>query len=109
MSNKSNVLVDLSALLKIPNKTLDELTDKVNLCIGSAIHDGICAKEEAIQINIGIGTLSINLTDMQCKFTPSKDLKNTIKTCLNTKIDPLMLELEQSLAEKLISVCEEAI
>lgn len=109
MSNKSNVLVDLSALLKIPNKTLDELTDKVNLCIGSAIHDGIWAKEEAIQINIGIGTLSINLTDMQCKFTPSKDLKNTIKTCLNTKIDPLMLELEQSLAEKLISVCEEAI
>lgn len=109
MSNKSNVLVDLSTLLKIPNRTLEELTNKVNLCIGSAIHDGLTAKEETIQLNIGIGTLSINLTDMQCKFTPSKDLKATIKTCISTKVDPLMLELEQSLAEKLISVCEEAI
>jgi nucleoid DNA-binding protein len=109
MANKSNIIVDLSTLLKIPNKTLDELTEKVNLCIGSAIHDGISAKEEVIQIGIGIGTLSISLVDMQCKFTPSKELKATIKTCLNTKVDPLMLELEQALAEKLINICEEAI
>lgn len=108
MANKSNISVDLCTLLKIPNKILDELTEKVNLCIGSAIHDGLTDKEEVILINIGIGTLSISLVDMQCKFTPSKDLKATIKTCINTKVDPLMLELEQTLAEKLIAICEEA-
>jgi hypothetical protein len=107
MANKSSVLVDLSALLKVPNKTLEELASKTNLCIGSAIHDGLLAKEEMILVDIGIGTLSISLTDMQCKFTPSKDLKSTIKMCINTKVDPLMLELEQSLADKLIMVCEE--
>lgn len=107
MANKSNMTVDLSTLLRIPNKTLEELTSKVNLCIGSAIHDGLLAKEELILIDIGIGTLSISLADMQCKFTPSKDLKSTIKMCINTKVDPLMLELEQSLADKLIMVCEE--
>ena len=107
MASKSNVLVDLSTLLKVPNKTLEELASKVNLCIGSSIHDGLLAKEEMILIDIGIGTLSISLVDMQCKFTPSKDLKATIKTCINTKVDPLLLELEQSLADKLIMVCEE--
>ena len=109
MSNKSNLSNDLSTLLKIPNKVFEELTDKANLCIGSAIHDALAAKEQSLQINIGIGILSINLADMQCKFVPSKDLKNTIKTCLNTKVDPLELVLDKILSEKLIEICEEVL
>ena len=46
---------------------------------------------------------------MQCKFVPSKDLKTAIKNSLNSNIDPLELSLEQTLADRLLAVFEEAI
>ena len=60
-------------------------------------------------INIGIGTLSIDLINMQSKFVPSKDLKSTIKLGVTSGIDPLECVLEQALAEKLINFCNEVI
>ena len=110
MSGQINVVNDLSVLTKIPNKTLGELTHKLNLCIGSIIADAKAAGESAVIINIGIGTLSIDLIDMQCKFVPSRELKMTIKTCTATEaVDPLELALEQALINKLINFCEEVI
>ena len=104
-----NVVNDLSALLKLQNKVTAELVHKINLCIGSAISDAKLSGDQSVVINIGIGTLSIDLIDMQCKFIPSKDLKTAIKDSLNSSVDPLELELEQALADKLISVCEEVL
>ena len=109
MNNQVNVINDLGTATKVPNKILDTLVHKLNLCIGSAIHDAILTKEQTLLLNIGIGTLSISLSDMQCKFLPSKDLKSTIKNSLTTKVDPLELELEAALADKLIALCDEAI
>lgn len=106
---KANIIYDLGTLLRLQSKVFEELTNKTNLCIGSAIHDALMENEEALLLNIGIGNLSISLTDMQCKFIPSKELKSTIKTCINTKIDPLELKLEQELADKLIEACEGAL
>ena len=109
MSAQPNVINDLSSYTKIPNKILQELVHKLNLCIGSAIHDAIINKESAVVINVGIGSLSVNLADMQCKFMPSKDLKAAIKSSLDEKVDPLELVLEKALADKLIAVSEEVI
>jgi len=102
-----NVINDIGVLLKLPNKVLAELISKANLCIGSIISDARDNNDQTVIINIGIGTLSVNLIDMQCKFVPSKDLKIAIKDSLNSKVDPLELELEKALAEKLISICDE--
>lgn len=104
-----NLVTDLSTLSKIPNKILNEIVHKLNLCIGSIIYEAKQAGEHAVVINIGLGTLSIDLVDMNCKFVPSKDLKQSIKDSLNAKIDPLELELENELAEKLVSICEEVL
>ena len=104
-----NLVNDVGALLRLPTKVTTEIIDKANLCIGSIISDAKLAGEQAIIINIGIGTLSIDLIDMQCKFVPSKDFKAAIKAGLNSEIDPLELALEQSLADKLIATCEEVI
>ena len=41
MTSQPNVINDLSSYTKIPNKILQELVHKLNLCIGSAIHDAI--------------------------------------------------------------------
>lgn len=107
--NSQKIVNDLGASIKIPWKTLNILVKKLNLCIGSAIHDAILNKDDIVILNIGIGTLSIRLADMQCKFIPSKDLKATIKQTIDQEVDPLELELEQALIAKLITVCNEEI
>lgn len=109
MSTQPNIVNDLSALTKIPNKALVELTHKIILCLGSIIADAKIQGEQVVIINIGIGTLSVDLLDMQCKFVPSKELKTTLRSCLTNSIDPLELEVEQTLINKLMSFCEEAL
>ena len=109
MSGQPNIVNDVGTLLKLPNKVTTEVIQKANLCIGSIISDARLAGEQTVIINIGIGTLSVDLIDMQCKFVPSKDLKATIKTSLSEEKDPLELELEQALADKLLAACEEAL
>ncbi len=109
MSGQPNLVNDVGTLLKLPNKVTTEIIHKANLCIGSIINDAKLAGEQAVIINIGIGTLSIDLVDMQCKFVPSKDLKTAIKNSLNSNVDPLELALEQAFTDKLLAVCEEAI
>ena len=107
MATQPNILADISTLTHIPNKTLTELAHKINLCIGSTIAEAKAKGETAVVINIGIGTLSIDLISMQCKFLPSRELKATIKNCLTTEVDPLELVLEEALAEKLTHFLEE--
>jgi len=107
MNGQPNLINDIGTLLKIPNKVTTEIIQKANLCIGSVISDAKLAGEQAVIINIGIGTLSVDLIDMQCKFVPSKDLKAAIKTSITDNIDPLEKELEETLINKLIAAVEE--
>lgn len=100
---------DIGTLMKIPTKVSSELVDKACLCISSAISEAKRNGETQIVVNIGIGALSINLLDMQCKFVPGKNLKNAIKNALDSQVDPLELELEKVFAEKLLAICEEVI
>jgi hypothetical protein len=109
MANRANIITDLSTLTRIPNKLLTELSHKTTLCIGSIISEAKLKGEQAVIINIGIGTLSIDLIDMQCKFIPSRELKASIKSCMTDSIDPLELVLEQSLIEKLDHFLDEVI
>ena len=105
----NNAIYDVGNILKIPNKLFEELTNKLNLCISSIIHDAKLKGEQTTIINIGIGTLGIQLSDMQVKFVPSKDLKQTIKKALQQGVDPLELAIEQALIEKFIAVCKDTI
>lgn len=109
MTTQINIVNDVGTLLKIPTKVSTELTDKACLCISSAISDAKRRGESQITVGIGIGALSVNLLDMQCKFVPSKNLKTAIKSALNSPIDPLELALEQTFADKLLAICEEVI
>lgn len=109
MNGQPNLANDIGTLLKIPNKAAAEIISKANLCIGSIINDAKIAGEQAVIINIGIGTLSIDLIDMQCKFVPSKDLKNAIKASVAGNVDPLEKELEKTLIDKLVATIDEAL
>lgn len=105
--NQQNIITDVSTLMKVSPHVLEELTDKLNLCIGSIIYEAKKVKEESISINIGIGSLNIDLINMQCKFLPGKGLKVAIKKSAETGIDPLELQLEKTLSDKLLALCEE--
>ena len=109
MTNNTNIINDVGALLRMPTKVTKELVDKACLCIGSAICEAKRNDENQTVINIGIGTLSVDLLDMQCKFVPGKNLKAAIKNALTTRIDPLELELEKALADRLLTICEEVL
>lgn len=109
MAAQVNIINDVGTLLRIPTKVTTELTDKACLCISSVISEAKRRGETQVSVNIGIGTLSVNLVDMQCKFVPGKNLKTAIKTTLSSQQDPLELALEQAFADKLLAICEEVI
>lgn len=109
MAAQINIMNDVGTLMKVPTKVTTELTDKACLCIGSTISEAKRMGNTQVVVNIGIGVLSINLIDMQCKFVPGKNLKNAIKTALTSQPNPLELVLEQAFADKLLAICEEVI
>lgn len=109
MNTRPNIVNDISTLLKIPTKISTELTDKACLCIGSAISDAKRSGATQITVEIGIGALSIDLVDMQCKFIPGKNLKAAIKTALSSEVNPLEVTLEQALVDKLLTICDEVL
>lgn len=109
MATQVNILNDVGLLLKLPTKVTTELTDKACLCISSVISEAKKRGDSQVTVSIGIGTLSVNLVDMQCKFVPGKNLKTAIKTALASSADNLEISLEQTLADRLVNICEEAL
>jgi hypothetical protein len=107
MNTDINILEDLSRLTKIPHRTLISLTNKEMLCIGSAIHEAQLSEEKTTILDIGLGTLSVNLASGECKFIPSKDLTMTIKKVTEKGLNPLEFELSQSVITKLVELCED--
>ena len=109
MTTQANIVTDVNNLLRIPTKVSNELVSKACLCIGSAINEAKTKGETQVSVGIGIGYLSVNLLDMQCKFVPGKELKTAIKNALDSQVDPLELILEQTFADKLLAICEEVL
>ena len=109
MAAQANIVTDVNNLLRIPTKVTNELVAKACLCIGSAINEAKLKGETQTTIGIGIGYLSVNLLDMQCKFVPGKELKTAIKKALDSQTDPLELALEQTFTDKLLAMCEEVL
>lgn len=106
MASQPNIINDISNCTRVPTKILSELSTMACLCIGSAIHDALIEKEEATVLNIGIGTLSVNLATMECKFIPSKELKQAIKASIAEKADPLEKAFEEAMIQKLLAIYE---
>jgi hypothetical protein len=109
MAIQTNIANDVSTLLRIPSKATKELVDKACLCISNTICEAKRNNETQTTVGIGIGSLSIDLLDMQCKFIPGKNLKTAIKAALNNQADPLEVALEEALADKLLAICEEVL
>lgn len=106
---EKEIITSISALTGVNQRILGKLINKAELCIGSMIYDAKHSGETALEIDIGIGKLCIEVGTLQCKFVPSKDLKETIKTALTSPVDKLELKLEAELSQRLLALCDEAL
>ena len=100
---------DLSTITTIPKLTLDKLDDKREWCICNAVQETLLDKETITYINIGIGTLGIKIEDntVRYKFTPSSSLEQSIQQTIINKKNPLINNIEQTLATKIINTYKE--
>ena len=107
---KPNIVKDINSILVVYKAIIEsyECTDVVCLAT-NAINEAKNNGDTQTTVNIGIGTLSVNLIDMQCKFVPGKNLKAAIKQALASQLDPVELMLEQAFTDKLLAICEEVI
>lgn len=109
MAAQTNVVKDVASYTKIPPKTLSLILDKFALCIGSAVHEAALNEEDAAVLNIGLGTLSIDLSTKKLKFVPSRELSAAIKRGLEEGVDPIEMSLTQEVVDKLLQICDEAL
>ena len=68
---------NISKITTIPKATLDELTNKVSLCIAQAAYN---LTEEPVTIDLGIGSLTIakQPEGIRYKFIPSSLLQQQV-------------------------------
>ena len=100
---KCDIVKDTSTLTTIPEKTLRKLTTKIIYCICDAVKDLQQTEEHSVDLDIGIGTLSIGLINdsIYYKFTPSSELEENVKSTVLNEQNLLEDALEAALVERL--------
>lgn len=105
--NETDLSVSICTLLGLPATTFESLSRSECLGIGSALNDAKLRGDETALIDIGIGELSVRLSDMTIKFLPSDALKAAAKKAISDGIDPLEAALKQNISKRLIDACRE--
>ena len=109
--NQQHILSDISTLTWVPNKIMDYLSDMAVICITSAISDAKLNQQDKLLLNIGIGTLAVDLISMEVKFIPSKELKKNIRAVVSGEEmeDPVITYIGDEMVKKLCNICEEVV
>ena len=106
---KSDLLVDLSSLTTVQKASLDRLVDMSYKCICQDVQEALLENIDTICIDIGIGSLFINISKdfIKYRFEPSQKLKDFLIDTINTKESPIINDIEDSLIEKINTVYKE--
>ena len=100
-----DAIADLSCLTTIPKDSLDRLSDKMIYCITDAVAEARKTGQDVVDIDIGIGTLSIGMADDEAKYklVPSDSLKSAVRSAIVEEQNLLERKLEQALVAKITS------
>lgn len=100
---------DLSKLTNIPSTLLDKLLDKSRAIICDDILDASLDNSCVIDIDIGLGTLTICTEDNQLRyrFTPSNILSENITATIIDLKSPIKDTASSTLASKIQGAYEE--
>lgn len=106
-----DLIKDVSTLTTIPEKYLEKLLDKFHYAICDNIVEGVLEGKSLIELNIGIGTLYINILEnsVKYKFVPSPKLESNIRDIIIKETNPLELKLESNLVDKITNIYKEYI
>lgn len=103
----SNVVKDLSDITSIPYTLLCKLINNVEDIICHDIRESMqdSGVNFITELSIGIGKLIIYVTEEEItyRFVPSTSFENKLVNMINNNEDPMIVELEESLKEKIVN------
>jgi hypothetical protein len=105
----SRITEDLSVLTGIPLTTLEQLFDKINVCINDNVHEAQISDEQIAEIDLVIGTLCIlvDKNEIKYKFIPSKKLHKSVRATILEGDNTLDRIIESSLVSKITKTYKE--
>lgn len=100
-----SLIEDVSALTTIPTTTLNQLLDKVVYCICDGVEEARLKKENPVDMDLGIGILTIFVEDsnVQYRFTPNKKLESAVRAVITENKNPLVCTIEKTLTQKILN------
>lgn len=104
-----NLFDDLSTVTNIGKFNFDKLNNKSILLIAHAVDEAIRENKDLIDIDIGIGILTITniKEELNYSFTPNTILHNNINKVLKGKGNPLIDAINQKIEVRLKSAYKE--
>lgn len=101
-----NIVSDLAQITTIQDKVLEKLFSKMVYCISDAVVEAKKCEKELVDLNIGIGNLSIQLYEdsIKYKFVPSQELESSVKDSILEERNLLEDKLEQSFVDKIVNL-----
>lgn len=107
----NNLIEDISKLTTIPDNVLNKLVSKSFYCISDIIEDAILENKKVVEIEIGIGTLylELNSDNVRYKFIPNKELESAVKNTIINKRNLLQDTLELILVNRVTDTYKELI
>lgn len=106
---KYSLVDDLSKVTNIPTALLDKMLAKIKAIICDDVLDAMLDNESIIDIDVGIGTLSICTEDNKLKyrFTPLDTFNDNIIATISDLKSPVKSGASRSLASKIQNAYEE--
>lgn len=100
---KYNLLKDVSNITRLRTSVMNTLTDVAKYCICDYIDNLKINDEEVVEIDVGIGTLFIEVLDEEVKyqFKPSTNLERSIVSTIVDEDNPLTRAAELNLEKRI--------
>ena len=106
-----DLVSDIATLTTLPDKTLRRLCDKGSECICHNVLETLQNNELETNIDISIGNIKIIVenNEIHYRFIPSAKLEEMLVNTLNTEVDPLVKDIEESLTTRILNAYKDLI
>lgn len=104
-----DTIEDVAKLTTIQRATLDKLISKFVYCISDAVVEAKVCGKDAVDLNVGLGTLSIKLSaeSIAYKFIPSDELNSAVKSAIKNEQNLLEDKLESAFIDRITNAYKE--
>lgn len=111
---KNDLLVDLSNLVQLPIEVMNNINKIAEKDIAHIFYENyVLYGKEEITIDIGIGNLILYINKekeyITYEFIPFKSLENMLLKTIEDKQSPLVVSIENTLSNKVMSLYKELV